>query len=349
MPALPKCAARRVSLLHDHTCRDGAVLSTGSRRLTPMPLTGAAAPTKAAAANSKPPLRVGLIGETGGGEYGHGLEKMFDDRTDGVVVAIADSDPAKRSEVAAQIGEPRQYDDWRVMLAEEKPELVVIAERWSERHFELGKACLAAGAHIFMEKPLLPSMEQADELIALANEKGLQFTVKHEMQLSPNLRWLKQKLDEGIIGDRLLQIDAYGKMDRRAGGEELAVLGGHIFDLCRLWCGGDAEWCTARVTQGGRAVTRADIKFSEGDHVGPLLGDEINASFLMEGGTLLTYTSREDQNAVHATGWGVVLTGTEGVIRVGFAIPQEIEIRHRDGDTDTWVPIEGDPMIPEDT
>ena len=38
-----------------------------------------------------------------------------------------------------------------------------------------------------------------------------------EMQLSPNLRWLKEQLDEGLLGGRLLQIDAYGKMDRRAG------------------------------------------------------------------------------------------------------------------------------------
>ena len=294
-------------------------------------------------------LRVGLIGETGGGDYGHGLEKMFVGRSDGVVVAIADSGAAKRAEVAAQIGNPRQYDDWRVMVAEETPDIVVIAERWSERHYEISKACLEAGAHIFMEKPLLPTMAQADELIALSHKKGLQFTVKHEMQLSPNLRWLKQKLDEGIIGDRLLQIDAYGKMDRRAGGEELAVLGGHIFDLCRMWCGCDALWCSARVTTEGRAVTKSDVKFSEGDHVGPLIGDEINATFLMENGTLLTYTSREDQKAVHEIGWGVVLTGTTGVIRVSFAIPQVIEIRHRNGSTDTWLPIEGDPIIPEDT
>ena len=37
------------------------------------------------------------------------------------------------------------------------------------------------------------------------------------MQLSPNLRWLKEQLDAGLLGGRLLQIDAYGKMDRRAG------------------------------------------------------------------------------------------------------------------------------------
>lgn len=49
----------------------------------------------------------------------------------------------------------------------------------------------------------------------------------------------------------------------------------------------------------------------------------------MEGGTIVNYTSREDQNAVHGVGWGVIITGTEGVVRVDFGIPQEIRIRHR--------------------
>ncbi len=340
-PALSTVAARRIGQLREQ------IVSSAGPEQSKLP---AGVSVRAAMAEATAPLRVGLIGQTGGGGYGHGLEKLFIGRSDGVVVAIADTGTAEREAVAAQIGNPtKQYDDWHTMIAEEKPELVVIAERWSERHLEISKTCLKAGAHIFMEKPLLPTMADADDLVALAREKGLQFTVKHEMQLSPNLRWLKEKLDDGIIGDRLLQIDAYGKMDRRAGGEELAVLGGHIFDLCRLWCGCDALWCSARVTTESRAVTRADVKYSEGDHVGPLIGDEINATFLMENGTLLTYTSREDQKAVQEIGWGVVLTGTAGVIRVSFGIPQVIEMRHRDGHTDTWLPIDGDPVIPEDT
>ena len=61
------------------------------------------------------------------------------------------------------------------------------------------------------------------------------------MQLSPNLHWLRHKVDqEGIIGE-LLQIDAFGKMDRRAGGEDMSVLGGHVFDLCRLFCGASLQ------------------------------------------------------------------------------------------------------------
>ena len=42
-------------------------------------------------------------------------------------------------------------------------------------------------------------------------------------------------------------------------------------------------------------------------------------------------------------------SGPEGVARISFGIPQEIQLRHREGNVDTWRPIEGDPMIPDDT
>ena len=51
----------------------------------------------------------------------------------------------------------------------------------------------------------------------------------------------------------------------------MAVLGGHVFDLCRLFCGGDALWCSASISEGGHPATIADKKFSSGDHVGPLV------------------------------------------------------------------------------
>jgi predicted dehydrogenase len=69
----------------------------------------------------------------------------------------------------------------------------------------------------------------------------------------------------------------------------------------------------------------------------------------MEGGVVVTYTSRGRQNSVHEVGWGLTITGTDGVIRVQFSIPQIIQIRRRGGDTDCWEPMEGDPIIAGDT
>ena len=59
-------------------------------------------PTLPAAAT--PPLRVGLIGDSEHGKYGHGLQKLFIGRTDGVVVAIADPHAGPRGEIAAEVG-----------------------------------------------------------------------------------------------------------------------------------------------------------------------------------------------------------------------------------------------------
>ena len=50
-----------------------------------------------------------------------------------------------------------------------------------------------------------------------------------------------------------------------------SVDSGHVFDLCRLFCGGDALWCSASISEGGHPATIADKKFSSGDHVGPLV------------------------------------------------------------------------------
>ena len=217
-------------------------------------------PTPAAAT---PPLRVGLIGDSEHGKYGHGLQKLFIGRTDGVVVAIADPHAGPRGEIAAEVGgDPTQYDSYTTMLAEEQVDAAVIATSVTLDHYETVKACLEAGAHVFCEKPFVHDPAQADELLALAKEKGLKIAVKHEMQLTPNMQWLKEQLDAGVIGD-LIQIDSYGKQDQRAGAEDMAVLAGHIFDLCRLFCGGDAQWASAHITKDGKPVSEQDATHTQ--------------------------------------------------------------------------------------
>eukprot|EP01051_Picozoa_sp_SAG22_P015273 SAG22_NODE_1970_length_3231_cov_4.101533_6_plen_227_part_00 len=111
-------------------------------------------------------------------------------------------------------------------------------------------------------------------------------------------------------GKRELQLDTHVAAPLQA------VLGGHVFDLARIFAGGDPEWVQARVLHQGRAASRADVRESPGDRVGPLVGDEINATFGFADGTLLTYTSREAQREVRAVGWGMELAGTAGALRV---------------------------------
>src|SRR6266536_2909290 len=79
-------------------------------------------------------------------------------------------------------------------------------------------------------------------------------------------------IKEGKIG-RLRALKAYGKQDRRGGGQDLMVLGTHMLDLMRFFAG-DARWCHARVATAGHPAGPADVAQSRTELLGPLLGDD---------------------------------------------------------------------------
>jgi predicted dehydrogenase len=67
-------------------------------------------------------------------------------------------------------------------------------------HYELAAACLRAGKHTFVEKPLAPSAELADDLITLACERDRVLMCGHTFVYSPPVRALKRMLDERVLG-----------------------------------------------------------------------------------------------------------------------------------------------------
>src|SRR5690349_14870201 len=108
------------------------------------------------------PLTAAIIGDTGRGDYGHGLDAVFKTVPGVKVVAVADADAAGRAKAAERTGAVRQYADFREMLGKEKPALVSVAPRWSERHHAMATAAVDAGAHVIMEKPITPTLAEAD-------------------------------------------------------------------------------------------------------------------------------------------------------------------------------------------
>jgi predicted dehydrogenase len=295
-------------------------------------------PSAAAAIQRK--YRAAIIGHTGAGNYGHGLDLIFVGRPDMEVVALADADADGRVKAAARTGAARQYADYREMLAKEKPDLVGVAPRWTNQHHAMALTALQGGAHVFSEKPFTRTLAEADELLSAAEKAGLKIAVAHQMRLSPGILFLKQKIDAGLIGE-LLEIRAHGKQDTRAGGEDLLVLGVHLFDLIRFFAG-DAQWCTARILQNGQAVTLQSARpATEG--IGLVLGDELFAQFAFAKGVNATFTSRK-ANQQAAGPWGMEIIGSKGAVRILAEICPRVFIRN-DGDwrTSEWKPIEGDP------
>ena len=291
-----------------------------------------------------PTFRAAVIGHTGRGDYGHGLDVVFRDVPGVEVVALADAgaDSAVRAEATKKAGAARHYADYREMLQKEKPQLVSVAPRWTDEHHAMALAALSAGAHLITEKPFMETPAQADEVLAAADRGGKKIAVAHQMRMAPSIVRLKRAVDQGLIGD-LLQLDAWGKQDRRAGGEDMLVLGTHLFDLMRLFAG-DPRWCTARVLQGGRDITAADAR-PAGEGIGPVAGDEVFAQFGFDRGVNSTFNSRAKlrDGVGH---WGIELTGSKGSARILADIAPRVMVMTPQawsdgGRTDAWRPLDG--------
>src|SRR5436305_6972785 len=94
-------------------------------------------------------FRAGVIGHTGRGDYGHGLDVVFREFPELDVVAVADPDPKGRAEAAGRSGAKRAYADYREMLEQERPQLVAVAPRWLDQRHDMVLACARFGCHVF--------------------------------------------------------------------------------------------------------------------------------------------------------------------------------------------------------
>jgi predicted dehydrogenase len=255
--------------------------------------------------------RACVIGHTGRGSYGHGLDMAFRKIPNVTVVGVADPDEKGRLSTARRTGAARAYADYRAMLEKERPHLVAICPYYPERRLEMTQAAVEVGAHVFVEKPMAVSVAEADAMVAAVEKHRLRAAVGHPMRLAPAVVHLKKLLGDGLIGD-LLEMRARGKEDSRAGGEDLIVCGWHCHYLMRFFAGGPL-WCSARVTQGGREITLADRRAGS-IPLGPVAGDSVQASYAFPGGVQGYFASQKG----HARGndFQIVLYGTKGVAQI---------------------------------
>lgn len=337
MQALPRLVLRPITRRHFTAGFLATALLSGGR----VAITDEAAAPKVP---SDGKWRLGIIGHTGEGDYGHGLDVAFKDIPSVEVVAVADPDAAGRGKALERSGATRQYADYRELLEKEKPQLVCLASRWTHERHAAAMAALRVGAHLFTEKPFTTTLAEADEILALAERTGAKIAVAHQMRLAPSVQALQKAIAEGLLGD-LLEINAWGKQDSRAGGEDMIVLGSHLFDLMRLFAG-DADWCTARVLQGGRDITRADAHRVK-EQIGPVAGDEVSAQFAFARGVTGSFTTRArlQQQIGH---WGLELVGSKTSVRLLADVYPAIQVLRPGkwdsaGRMDQWQPLESDP------
>ena len=268
------------------------------------------------AADSK--LRVAVIGHTGHGNYGHGLDTMWLKIPAVEIVAVADADEKGLQAELKKLKVGEGFADYHAMLAEVKPDVVAIGPRHIDQHRDMLLAAIEAGAKgIYIEKPFCRSLAEVDEVIAAANKAGTKIAIAHRNRYHPVLPVIARLLQEGVIG-RVLEMRGRGKEDQRGGSLDLWVLGTHLFNLATYF-GGAPKACSATVMQDGRPITRADVK--EGDEgIGALAGNEVHARFELSNGVPLFFDSVQNAGIKEA-GFGLQIIGTKGII--DFRIDKE--------------------------
>ena len=160
---------------------------------------------------------------------------------------------------------------------------------------------------------------------------------------APIVLRLEKALSDGLIGE-VLEIHTVGKMGSRSGGQDMMVLGLHVFDLARLFAG-EVQWCHARIRHQGKLPTIADARESPTDRVGPVVGDDIFAQFAMASGVDVTFRSRVGLEKA-AGPFGMEIVGSRGVMRLkSGAVPTLSLLAAPDRSaakrTENWVPWTG--------
>ena len=191
---------------------------------------------------TKPKLRIGLIG-TGfmGKAHGFGFTsapRVFDLPFDLELHTVADITDAAATRAAQALGVAQATSDWRIIMANPEIDLVSITAP-NALHKAMALAAIAAGKHVYCEKPLAPLAADALEMTLAAETKGVKTQVGFNYLCNPMLGLAREMIAAGELGEirgyRGLHAEDYmadvnGPFTFRhdlAGGGALADIGSH--------------------------------------------------------------------------------------------------------------------------
>jgi predicted dehydrogenase len=141
-------------------------------------------------------LTVGLVGL---GYWGPNLLRVLSDREDIEIAWLCDLNPVQLARSSRRFPQPRTTTRFEDLIDDDELDAIFIATP-VQTHFELAQASLAAGKHTFVEKPLTPSVAQADVLISRARSDDLVLMCGLTFLYSPPVRAVKDLISRGELG-----------------------------------------------------------------------------------------------------------------------------------------------------
>jgi protoporphyrinogen oxidase/predicted dehydrogenase len=177
-------------------------------------------------------VRVGVVGV---GYWGPNLVRNLAESPSYELAYVCDARPETLDAITRRYPEVRCTTRYEELLSADDLEAVAIATPVSTHH-ALALAALDAGKHAFVEKPLAASTEQVQELISLAESKGLVLMPGHTFLYSPSVTTIKSIIDSGELGE--IYFISSSRVNLGLHQSDVSVvwdLGPHDFSILRYW------------------------------------------------------------------------------------------------------------------
>ncbi|MCB0127396.1 MAG: Gfo/Idh/MocA family oxidoreductase [Caldilineaceae bacterium] len=221
------------------------------------------------------------------------------------LVGLCDLLPERLAALGDELGVAGRFTDLDAMIEQTQPDIVAIPTG-TEFHYDLCMRVLEHGVNIEVEKPLCATLEQADEVMAKAQDKGVRTAVHHQTRAGASIRAVTEALRAGRIG-KLHYLTASGK--GYYGGYGLMNIGTHLINSL-LEFTGPCRRVAAVATTAGRPITPADVLQSPSG-MGIIAGEHITAT--LEFDDNVTATLRQHRfAAIDANAMNIELFGETG-------------------------------------
>jgi predicted dehydrogenase len=202
-------------------------------------------------------LKVAVLGA---GHMGRYHAEKFAARSDCQLAAVADVERSRAEALASKLG-CRAVPDYRDLLGKADAAVVSVP---TERHHEVARACLEAGMHVLVEKPIAVDLAQAEDLIGQARARGLVLHVGHVERYNPAFRALAERMQRPLLMDA----ERLSGFKRRGADVDVVLdLMIHDIDLVLALAKApvsDVRACGFRVLTADIDIATARIEFADG-------------------------------------------------------------------------------------
>ena len=290
-------------------------------------------------------LNWGMIGGGEGSQIGpvHRISSAMDGRF-ALKAGALDVDPVKGSEFSKRLGiaSDRAYGDWQEMLAGEQGrkdriDLVTVATP-NSTHYAITKAFLEAGIHVLCEKPMTVTVEEAEDIAAIAKRTGTICAVNYGYTGYSLVRHMRAMIARGDLGKvRLIVVEfSHGFHADAADAENTRMR--WRYDPAQAGISGQFADCGIHALHMASFISGENARDLSADFVSTIasrkLEDDAMVNVRMDGGTTVRlWTSSVAVGSFH--GFNIRVFGEKGGLRWAQPWPDQLRWTPLNGRTET--------------